>query len=99
MRNLDECITIAEMRQADVEELPDDVARDAAEIYADDTMIHAWTFVQTGAISSPDYVWDDMFHGVYGGLTMGERTLADMLASYLTSKRARGPVDNWSEGS
>lgn len=97
MRGLDECIIIAETRQADVEELPDGVARDAAEIYADEDMPAAWAFVNTGEISDPDVVWRDIFDGVYWGLPMGERVLADMLGTYLTRKGARGPVPGWSD--
>lgn len=76
------------------QEISHGTARMIAVDYADQS---TEAFVFTGVIDSEN-IWWFLFGNLYGKLSEDDRLAADMLGTYLTSRRKDndlGPVDNW----
>jgi hypothetical protein len=74
-------------------EISDGAARTIASLYHDGSAA-ALAFASTGAITT-DELWGHFF-GNYSYSSPAERTIANMLGTYLLNRKDRGPVEGWS---
>lgn len=84
--------------RAEGREISDGCARAIAAQYMSGDLGAA--FATSGAIIGPSDVWRDLFfignRSMYEGMSLPEKTAADMIGTYLINAGERGPVDGWS---
>jgi hypothetical protein len=74
------------------------IARMIANQWCWGTADAGFEFGETGAISTPLAVWNDLFTDSYAEMSQGgNRRAADMLGAYLWSAGSRGAVDGWGD--